>query len=254
VKAARFAVIALAACAFLCAQEPKPGRVTIWVSSAQVRSVEGAAIQVTPATSDPPFTVNTGSIGGVAFDLPPSSYLFTISLSGFEPWSREIAVKSDTHESINVTLQKSEAVLQSMPDVVLHGTPGLLTVTVTDTTGAVAPGAEVTVSSSDKGARTDKVARTDGTAEFEVPPGPYKILVSVKGFKQWSKQLEIAEGQSESVSAVLQVASTSCDPCGPITAIAVDLTTTGVDVSSSLPLQPLEQFPMPSVRPRRRFL
>jgi uncharacterized membrane protein len=98
-------------------------------------------------------------------------------------------VKSDTHDSFNVTLQRREAVFQNMPDVVVHGTPGPLTVTVTDATGAVVPGAEVTVTSSDKGTATEKATQAHGSAEFEVPPGSYKILVAFKGFKQWTKQL-----------------------------------------------------------------
>jgi hypothetical protein len=64
----------------------------------------------------------------------------------------------------------------------------------------------------------------------------------------------MAEGESQSDSAVLQVAPSSCDPCRPIFAIVVDLPTTAIDLSSSLALKPLQQFPLPSFRPRRRFL
>src|SRR5689334_12422446 len=64
------------------------------------------------------------------------------------------------------------------------GATSTLTGTVTDTTGAVVPGASVVVKNLATSASSDAV--TNGEGQFTVPalnPGKYAVTVSLSGFK-----------------------------------------------------------------------
>jgi len=67
------------------------------------------------------------------------------------------------------------------------GTEGAILGVVTDTTGAVVAGTEVTVTNLDTGLKKTMV--TDAGGNFEVlalPRGPYSVSVSLPGFKTWA--------------------------------------------------------------------
>src|SRR3954468_12861731 len=78
---------------------------------------------------------------------------------------------------------------------------------VTDQSGAVVPGAKVTVTNLDTGFK--KAASTGATGNFEIlarPIGPYSVEVSMNGFKSWRMDRLVLEiGQRSRVSPVLQL-------------------------------------------------
>jgi len=80
---------------------------------------------------------------------------------------------------------------------------------VTDQSGALVPGAKVTVTNLDTGFK--KEDSTNGSGNFEIlalPIGPYSVNVSMNGFKSWTMDRVVLEiGQRSRLSPVLQLGS-----------------------------------------------
>lgn len=92
--------------------------------------------------------------------------------------------------------------------VVLHAQTaeqGAVLGVVTDQSGAVIPGAKVTVRNLDTG--FEKEDSTDGSGNFQIlalPIGPYSVEVSMTGFKSWKMDRIVLEiGQRSRLSPVL---------------------------------------------------
>src|SRR5580765_4125113 len=79
--------------------------------------------------------------------------------------------------------------------------------TVTDPTGAAAPGATVTLTQDDTGAVITKTTGRDGDFQFDfLRVGTYTIMVEAKGFKRYAaKGIDLAAGQSVRQSYPLQI-------------------------------------------------
>lgn len=91
------------------------------------------------------------------------------------------------------------------------GTEGSMFGTVQDSSGAVIPGAKVTVENLNTG--LSRSATTDNAGNFEVlalPVGPYSISVTSPGFKTWRvSRTEIMVGSRARVSPTLEVGDVS---------------------------------------------
>jgi hypothetical protein len=96
---------------------------------------------------------------------------------------------------------------QPQPATQSQGT-GELEGTVTDATGAVLPGATVTVKPA---GGTPKVAVTDGAGKFRIDglaPGPQEILVTAPGFAEFTSQsFNLIAGQANTLDVNLKVAA-----------------------------------------------
>ena len=79
--------------------------------------------------------------------------------------------------------------------------------TVTDSSGAVAPGARVTVTNVDTGARREAISNDAGLYDLPLlPAGNYTIVVSKEGFKQAAREgLRLEVNQITRIDFVLQV-------------------------------------------------
>ena len=86
---------------------------------------------------------------------------------------------------------------------------GSLTGTVTDPTGAVVPGAAVTITANDTGQKFE--AKTNDEGVFTIPTlmsGLYTATISVKGFKQAKvTEIKIDAGKPSSIAIALEVGS-----------------------------------------------
>ncbi len=81
---------------------------------------------------------------------------------------------------------------------------------VTDSTGAVIPGATVVISSSTSGTSRTMVADSGGQFRFaNLPLGPYKLTVNYAGFQPFLKMVQVNAGAMVSVPVALQVATSS---------------------------------------------
>jgi hypothetical protein len=116
--------------------------------------------------------------------------------------------------------------LRNAPAQELSGTKGGLQGVVTDNSGAVIPGAQVTaVGNSDTRSTT-----TDSTGHWEVTgltPGPYTVTVGHEGFeKTVAKALVVEINRINSVSLRLQTGAVA-------ETVQVDATTTSIDTGST---------------------
>jgi hypothetical protein len=83
-----------------------------------------------------------------------------------------------------------------------------LNVTVTDPSGSLVEGANVSVSNSAQGIARSQVTDRAGLAVLtSLTPGDYRLTVSEKGFSAWDRQLTLTVGQTASTSVRLSVAS-----------------------------------------------
>ena len=87
------------------------------------------------------------------------------------------------------------------------GTQGTILGVVTDTTGAVVPGANVVITNTETGQRIETQSNEVGIFEvFALNRGFYTIQVSLEGFKTWNlEQTELTVGQRMRVTPVLEV-------------------------------------------------
>src|SRR5438552_18295706 len=78
--------------------------------------------------------------------------------------------------------------------------------TVTDSTGAVVPGATVTVKNENTGFSRSTITNGSGSYSFgELPTGPYTVEVSLAGFKSVMRTgiiLDVADVRGEDVQLV----------------------------------------------------
>jgi hypothetical protein len=118
------------------------------------------------------------------------------------------------------------ACLQSISAQELSGTKGGLQGVVNDSSGAVVPGAQVTVT----GNSDTKAVATDNTGHWEITgltPGPYTVSVAREGFqKTVAKAIVVEINRINSVSLVLQAGAVA-------QTVQVDATTTSIDTGST---------------------
>jgi hypothetical protein len=99
----------------------------------------------------------------------------------------------------------------ALSSVLAHAQNAQLAGRITDQSGAVVPGAEVNVISSDTGTRRRSGSNQEGY--YTVPllqPGRYEVIVQKEGFKAINRQgIELAVGESARLDFVLELGSTS---------------------------------------------
>src|SRR5947209_8360163 len=97
----------------------------------------------------------------------------------------------------------------SVPLALCQTDAGRIVGTVTDPSGAVVPGAAITVSNEKTG--QERKATSDSSGQYIVPnlaPSTYKITADAKGFGQWQAAgVPLSVGQERSLPIVVQPAS-----------------------------------------------
>jgi hypothetical protein len=91
-----------------------------------------------------------------------------------------------------------------------QGTAGTVNGTVNDPTGAVVPGATVTIENSVSGYTRTTTADSGGQFRFfNVPFNPYQVMVTAAGFQPLSKVVQVSSTITVNVPVALQVATSS---------------------------------------------
>ncbi|HEV2322304.1 MAG TPA: carboxypeptidase regulatory-like domain-containing protein, partial [Terracidiphilus sp.] len=120
---------------------------------------------------------------------------------------------------------------------------GSITGQVTDATGAVVPGAEVTVTSTDTGAATK--VKTSGDGFYTAPallPGGYKVSVSAPGFSIFNRTgIQLHTQENATINVKLQVGSTSA--VVTVTAAAPLIDTADASTGQVLTTQEVQDLP-----------
>src|ERR1051326_1104935 len=108
---------------------------------------------------------------------------------------------------------------------------GAVSGTVRDATGAIIPGAMVTVANEAKGVRRSTLTTEAGlfTLPALVPSSGYSLNVNLQGFKTWeAKDFEVQVGQTVDFKVVLEVAGATAEVSVTAEAPLVDNTKSGV--------------------------
>jgi hypothetical protein len=121
---------------------------------------------------------------------------------------------------------------------------GSMVGTVTDQTGAVVPGAQVTVTNEQTGlTRTSKTSSSGTYQVLNIPPGLYRLNVSVQGFKALARTgIAISIGQSDQQDVQLSVGAVSQQVT--VTAGAAQLQTQTAKVQTTITSQAIENLPL----------
>src|SRR6266540_2949628 len=78
--------------------------------------------------------------------------------------------------------------------------------TVTDATGALIPGVEVTATQTDTGVVSSALTNESGTYQFpSLQPGPYRVTASLAGFQSQIFQITLGTSQQIRQNFTLQV-------------------------------------------------
>ncbi len=87
---------------------------------------------------------------------------------------------------------------------------GTLIGTVADPTGAVIPGATVTIANSVSGYTRTQTSDSSGHFQFvNVPFNPYQLTVSSSGFQKFTKRVDVSSIVAQTVPVTLSIASSS---------------------------------------------
>ncbi|HEX9092633.1 MAG TPA: TonB-dependent receptor, partial [Coriobacteriia bacterium] len=111
--------------------------------------------------------------------------------------------------------------------------------TVADTSGAVLPGATVTLTNVNTGYTRDVV--TDGKGDFVFPvvdPGSYRVDVTLQGFRKYSQTLSVGALQTASILPKLEVGG--LQEAVEVTAVTEGVNTTSGGVTQNLKKEVLE--------------
>lgn len=107
---------------------------------------------------------------------------------------------------------------------------GVIRGTVHDSTKAVMPNAQITISNTDTGAT--RVSTSNEAGIYNIPSvviGPYKMTVTAPGFKKWESEFRLAAGQTIAIDPVLEVGDMANTV--EVTGAAPVITTDGAQVS-----------------------
>ncbi len=114
--------------------------------------------------------------------------------------------------------------------------------TVTDPTGAVVPGATITLEDKEKGLNFSKTADASGDYQFpQLQPGKYTITAKASGFGEQSKVAELLVNQPATVSFKLTIEATS--QTIDVSAEAQTLNTTDASMGNSMNNAMIEALP-----------
>jgi len=123
-------------------------------------------------------------------------------------------------------------------------TSATITGTVTDASGAVVPGASITVTNQGTGVLSSTLANADGS--FAVPgltPGTYSVKVTKQGFDTFAENgITLHPAQVATVNAVMKVGQVTTEV--QVTASAAQVQTTTPDISNEVSQKQVSTLPL----------
>ena len=116
--------------------------------------------------------------------------------------------------------------------------------TVTDATGGVVPGADVTVKGTDTGLTQSTVTNTDGVYSFpELPVGTYSVEVTISGFKS-SVQTGIALNVADQRTVNVTLETGAVSETVTVTSPAMAVQTVGGEVAGLVTGEQVRELPL----------
>jgi hypothetical protein len=115
--------------------------------------------------------------------------------------------------------------------------------TILDSTGAVVPGSQITLTNDATGVERRSQSSEVGVYEFPaVPIGNYTLTVEATGFKKFSGTFVLQAGQTVVIDSRMEVGAV--DTLVEVTGVAPILTTVGTDVSDVKDAMRIQQLPL----------
>ena len=114
---------------------------------------------------------------------------------------------------------------------------GTITGRISDASGAIVPGATITVVSADTNFTFKATANEDGLYRvLSLNPGKYRVTVEAQGFKKTTQEVELRTGDTLAVDAALQVGSVneSIEVSSAATLLETETSATGSVVAGSV--------------------
>src|SRR4029078_4308907 len=123
-------------------------------------------------------------------------------------------------------------------------TSGAIRGTVTDSSGAVIPGATVTVKSEDPGLNRSRVTNTEGVYSFEeLPVGTYSVEVALQGFKT-ALQTGIPLNVADVLAVNVQLESGALNETITVESSTTTVKTVGGEVAGLVTGEQVRQLPL----------
>jgi hypothetical protein len=121
---------------------------------------------------------------------------------------------------------------------------GTLTGSVKDTSGAILPGASITLIETNTGSRYGARSNSEGLYNFpELPPGTYTLAVTAPSFKSYSQNgITVNVGDTATINVALQVGSTT--ESVTVNSDASQLETESSDVGTTVSTKLIEDLPL----------
>jgi len=121
---------------------------------------------------------------------------------------------------------------------------GTLTGLVTDSTGAIIPGASLTLTETKTGSHYDAASSGQGLYTFpELQPGLYTLVVSFPKFQSYTQSgINVSVGSTATVNAVLSIGSATQSVI--VNSDASQLDTDSSDVGTTVPAELIEGLPL----------
>ena len=120
---------------------------------------------------------------------------------------------------------------------------GVIRGTVLDTSKAVVPGAQVTITNTATNISQKAQTNEEGLYYFgAVQPGPYTVVVEVTGFKKWEGRIDLQVGQTAVVDVALELGSS--ETTVEVVGAAPPITTESMEDSDVKDFQRIQQLPL----------
>jgi hypothetical protein len=125
-----------------------------------------------------------------------------------------------------------------------QGNLGALTGSVLDSSGAVVPGAAITITNVNTGANWSIKSSSAGYYRLPVPPGTYRVEAQMEGFKKAvAEKITVPVAQVVTIDLALQVGSTAQSVT--VTSVAPLLTLSSPEVGNSVSPLEFSTLPLP---------
>jgi len=144
-----------------------------------------------------------------------------------------------------MSLRMLLAALAAPLTLIAQASLGTITGLISDTTGAVVPGAKVSARNTATGVQTGTVSSSTGNYTIpNLPVGPYELSVTVAGFKSWSREgIALSSNDHLRVDATLEVGQLT--ERVTISAAPPPLKTESTEVSTTMEQKLVQDLPLP---------